>query len=484
MKKYILLFFITPASALLLSSCKKFLDVNPKTELPAEALFNTENGFKDALTGVYIQLHRDGAYGFSLSQGAIEYLTSSWDVTPESAEEKLGLFNYEDEQVRAFTDDIFNTLYKSIANINNILQNIDEKKSVFSSEDMYRIIKGEALGLRAYLHADILRMYGPVPNSAEAEKSRLPYVKEISKKPRLHISYEAYKTLLMKDISDATALLKDIDPILKYSLSQLKRPSAESRFDPKDNYTAYRYLRMNYYAIKALEARINLWYGDNTKAYEAAKEVISAANTSGEKKFRLGTSADLNAGNYVLTIEQIFGLYDFNMVDDYTTRYNEGMLKKGSNSNTISRQLYGNTGTDIRETDLWTLLTSMNKPTAYIIKKYIIPSSQLDLQQIPMLRISELYLIMAETAPLAEAQTLWNEFKASRNISTSTLPNDTKRRQVEIIKEYRKEFYAEGQSFCAYKRTNADKSTFLFLPANATIRYVLPMPMDETANIK
>lgn len=40
---------------LCITSCEKWLDVNPKSEIKADKLFDTEAGFKDALTGLYIQ---------------------------------------------------------------------------------------------------------------------------------------------------------------------------------------------------------------------------------------------------------------------------------------------------------------------------------------------------------------------------------------------------------------------------------------------
>jgi hypothetical protein len=38
---------------------------------------------------------------------------------------------------------------------------------------------------------------------------------------------------------------------------------------------------MNYYAIKALEARAYLWYGNKDSAYTSAKEVIEAKDSNG-----------------------------------------------------------------------------------------------------------------------------------------------------------------------------------------------------------
>ena len=40
--------------ALALTSCEKWLDVAPNTDVPAKELFTTENGFMSSLAGLYI----------------------------------------------------------------------------------------------------------------------------------------------------------------------------------------------------------------------------------------------------------------------------------------------------------------------------------------------------------------------------------------------------------------------------------------------
>ncbi len=54
--------------------------------------------------------------------------------------------------------------YKIVADVNSILQKIDQQKALFTG-DNYRLIKGEALALRAFAHFDVLRMFGPMPDN-------------------------------------------------------------------------------------------------------------------------------------------------------------------------------------------------------------------------------------------------------------------------------------------------------------------------------
>lgn len=480
-------FNLVLAALFVFASCDKFLDITPRTQTPQDVLLNSEAGFKDALTGVYIQLKTSPVYGRELTYGAIESLVSSWDVTANSTSQRIGLFLYEDEGVQNTFENIYRQAYTAVASANALLDKIDDSRAVFKNEELYRVIKGELLAIRAYLHLDVLRLFGPVPTAIDPSV-RLPYVTTLSTTPNVLISPDAYLTALFADLSAAEELLKDIDPILQYSIAELRSPAPQNAFNPSDLFLAYRYIRMNFYAVKGLQARAYLWAGDTQAAYAAAKTVIDAKDRNGNATFRLGVSSDFTSGNFVLTPEHVFGLYDFNLFQKYENDFNSGTFRKGTTTNTtIRNQLYGNTGVDIRESNLWEIVTHANQSRSNIIKKYKVAEAPTnlasDFKQIPMIRLSELYLIAAEAAPLGEAQTYWDAFKAARNLPSTPLEADIRVRQLEIVKEYRKEFYAEGQGFFAYKRINAPKSAVLFAPAAAVLNYVVPLPKAEIVNL-
>ena len=52
-------------------------------------------------------------------------------------------------------DQVYTDFYNTIVNINNLLDFVDNG---VLSEDMYNLIKGEALGLRAFCHLELLRI--------------------------------------------------------------------------------------------------------------------------------------------------------------------------------------------------------------------------------------------------------------------------------------------------------------------------------------
>ena len=94
--------------------------------------------------------------------------------------------------------------------------------------------------------------------------------------------------------------------------------------------------------------------------------------------------------------------------------------------------------------------------------------------QIPLLKLSEMYLIAAEASgDIRYLETL----RANRGYATDPLPAGANL-QDEITKEYQKEFIAEGQLFYYYKRRN-----MAILPITSTsmnrATCVLPVPDNE-----
>ena len=61
--KYTILKYGMLAGALLFGGCSNWLDVDPKSQVKQEALFESEAGFQDALTGIYTMMARTGMYG-------------------------------------------------------------------------------------------------------------------------------------------------------------------------------------------------------------------------------------------------------------------------------------------------------------------------------------------------------------------------------------------------------------------------------------
>lgn len=97
---------------------------------------------------------------------------------------------------------------------------------------------------------------------------------------------------------------------------------------------------------------------------------------------------------------------------------------------------------------------------------------------IPLLRLSEMYLIAMECSDLTAASNYYKTLCEARDISPVTFTDDNHRNEV-LIKEYNKEFYGEGQAFYAYKRL-AVKSIYWTSVEGSAETYVVPLSLKES----
>ena len=162
------------------SGCSDWLDVQPKTSVPEEDLFADEFGFQDALTGFYLKMGESSLYGRELTYNYMEMLAGRYEYAPDITN-WTSIYNY-DGTYKSIKDNVFSGAYNIIANINNFLHYLEVNREVITTPGYYEIMKGEALGLRAFLHFDLLRMFGPV-FAMEPQGKAIPYRTVFSNEP-------------------------------------------------------------------------------------------------------------------------------------------------------------------------------------------------------------------------------------------------------------------------------------------------------------
>lgn len=96
---------------------------------------------------------------------------------------------------------------------------------------------------------------------------------------------------------------------------------------------------------------------------------------------------------------------------------------------------------------------------------------------VPLIRLSEMYLILAETLPLDEANVVYKEFCEAKGCSYEVLSEGN--RQNKILMEYYRDFLGEGQIFYANKRM-AVESMLWIKEDVAEGQYMLPLPSRES----
>lgn len=491
MKKITIVLF---SAVLLLSSCSKWLDLVPQGQSTEEMLFSSQKGFKDALTNAYIRLKSDRLYGSNLGWGAVEHMALNWD--PYAADQNalipaLRSGKYTDVNVQNLLDGTYEEAYKVVLDANGILKNIDAKQSVFEPH-YYEVIKGEALALRALAHFEVMRMFGPVPSKAENQKY-LPYVKEINNDIHEGLAFKGFMANVIADLTQAEDLLAGHDPILNFSFAQLRK-----QLEPKhglDMFMAVRDTRLNYFAVLALKARAYQWMAaqDIQYAAEALKyaKMVMDATVNGTKVVRLGTDADRINGDFTMLPEHLFAVDYFKLDEKINGIFGEDGSLMRYDFGTPSSFFYlsnlfpaNERTTDIRFVDMWAY---KSKPGYKDYIKYykFTPRSAEKYNQIPVLRLSEMYLIATEFATDKQsAEQYYKTYCNAKGIPFSTFnaSNWETDRRNKMIREYVREFYAEGKSFFNYKRMNV-----VNLPSPWTYtgfvgsesKYVVPKPLRE-----
>lgn len=465
--KWIFLFYLFSLS-FLTTSCNDWLDVSPAEDRKKTEMFSKADGFRNVLVGAYIRMKSTDLYGKEMMCETVENLAQHWNVrTSSSVETYLNKYDYRAKEVENVMSKIYNNLFKVVIDVNGLLGSVDN--GVLGETD-YNLIKGEALALRAFCHFDVLRLFGPMPTETNSDKI-LPYVKEVLNRPNAFLTYEQFTRELLNDIDEAAACLKKgADPILTNSIDDLNRASKLS-----DSFWGYRQMRMNYYAVCALKARVLLWMGDKAKALECARIVIDAKTPAGTAMFRLGTLNDCASGDKILSSEHIFNL----KVNDITVSLGSGKTYQKTQSQ-LRSQLYESGTTDIRFVNMWNYVydSSLWTYNNYFVK-YVQSTTMPDIAKnvIPLIRLYEMYLIVMECATLDEAKASYREMCTARNTSFVDF-TDINLKEL-LIKEYNREFYGEGQAFYAYKRLAADKIYFTN-EVGSKDTYVVPLPIQES----
>lgn len=466
MKKplYILLFCLFASGV---TSCKKWLDVKPGTQVLQDEMFSTEAGFNQALLGSYLQMGT-GLYADNLTMTTISAMGQNYQTT--STGHPLlehAKYNYTAPGVKSTILTIWSNMYKAIGGVNNILDHIDQAKGVFL-KNHYNLVKGEALGLRAYMHFDLLRMFGPVPVNGGSVKA-IPYVKTFGKQVTSLSTTAETIELCLKDLDEAEQLLSVYQEIIY---------NTEASADEFSNYTRNHF---NYWAVKALKARIYLYAGNKVKAAQYAKEVIASGKFPfvNRSTFNLTANQDRTFSTehlFALNLPLMKTLVDLRFrLDGNTAFMTSTFYQSTAIMNTLFETAQGGS-TDFRY--LYHIKTSSGY--AYTSKFWQDGLTNLQLSnQMPLIRLSEMYYIAAEaTSDLTEARNLINEVRIKRGLEALTSTLDENTRMQEIAKEYTKEFYAEGQLFFYYKRLGTIPVPRAAVTMTAQT-YVFPLPDTE-----
>ncbi|MDP3451514.1 MAG: RagB/SusD family nutrient uptake outer membrane protein [Bacteroidales bacterium] len=473
MKKIQLL--ITLLGIALLSSCEGFLDVMPSNSAAAETSITNANDAKVVMNGLMRRLASSSYYGrdfilYGDAKGgdfAIYSQGRGYD----------GLYTFNHSVSVGNMGSYWSQMYDCILQANNLLLNINKIEAAGAGTTALSQIKGQALTTRALVYFDLVRLYGK-PFNMDKASFGVPIVLEpldASAQPT-RSSVEAVYTQVLKDLTDGAPLL------------------------PKTKVNGF----LNYYANKAIQARVYLHMDRYADALAASEEIITSnvyvpyTNTnwatswatpfSSESIFELGIyagEANLGTGSlgyYLLRRLRVTGALGWFMASDYFLN----TLKQDPADIRYSMMERDESST----TRLGSCLKYVGGPALTGDK------GTASATNIKVIRLSEVYLMAAEAAlnlpspDKTKAATYLNMIrKRAPNLAPATSTNIT---MAMIEDERSKELFAEGHRYFDMLRWNKTiefNDDFIFPAVLITTREktinrtffkaILPIPESE-----
>ena len=320
------------------------------------------------------------------------------------------------------------------------------------------MIRGEALALRAFLHFDLLRGWGPVNyagNPDAREMKCMPYrtVADHSKQPLLPA-----KDVVANIIKD----LKAAKECLGY----------EKELDLGSDLTK-RNLRFNYHAINAMLARVYSYVGEKDSAAMHALMVIDECGL---------TLQSGNDNDPILSKEVILGLNMYELEDNMSEYFavGEKMNTKYYLNIPTLNQIFESVGSESEDMRAkGSAFYRNNEQQCAISLKYV----ENDNGIIPLIRLPEMYYIACEASEYAEEAAMYvNNVRNKRGISKAKdVSCETEELCIAALnKEYRKEFYGEGQYFW-FLKAHGVVGTLAHCPevTLAQENFIFPLPDAE-----
>lgn len=463
------------AIILLLSACGKgFLDVKPTNSVPAGTAIKTVADARVAVNGIMRNMTNSNYYGRNfILYGDVR----GGDMTLYSQGRGLdALYTFNHTVSANNFSGFWSTIYNNILQVNNLIFNINKLKAEGSTENFDSFL-GQALTARALMYFDLVRIYG---KSYTYDKSAwgVPQPLEplaASAQP-LRSTVDDNYTQILKDLTDAAPLLA------------------------KAKSNGY----INYYANRAIQARVYLTMGNYAAALSAAEDIITNGG------YTLYTPANWVASwRSQFGTESVFELGVFPNESDLVTGSPGFYLRRRSHGNSNALGFFGASDyflnrlkqdpNDVR----WGVMladeisTSAN-PRLGSCYKYSGSTtlqgdgkSSITAVNIKVIRLSEVYLIAAEAAFPTDKNKAAGYLNSIRNRAAGLAAATAGTVTLDMILDERsKELFAEGHRYFDMLRLNKpitfnDEILGLTVPTRPkTIdrsfdKAILPIPIGE-----
>lgn len=460
------------------TSCKKFLQVQPRDYIFEEEAFSSVKGTESALNGIYQLLADSLLYGNMLTLNATEQMAQYY-APAKSSLNSFAYYTYIDASVKTTLNAIWSQVYYQILGVNNFCTKLEDPSFNVITGEQRNIMLGEAYAIRAFLHFDLLRLFGPV-YVKNPQNPSIPYYRKVAREAAPILPASTVISELVHDLDSALLLLKN-DPIRTKGPDWSNVPEVGQSID----YLSNRQRRMNYFAVKTLLARVLLYAGKKSEAWSTIQPVIAEQ----EPFFPWSSEADY-AKDPLLSKESFFGIENRNLYNNYRQLFSQLLTDDIIFAPTPGRlnALYAPTSSDLRLKYWFNPGVDGNKSYKVFVKfnnATVTDNTRLYYQ--PLIRKSELYLIAAETTPdLAQGYDFLNRLRTNKGLTPLSYQANSSYAELlaRIQDEYQREFIGEGQTFFMFKRLNisvlptfVDGTLTRYMTAGM---YVPPLPENET----
>lgn len=458
------------ATLLLSVSCDDFLDITPDGQVKRDPLLSTPEGIEDAMYGVYSQLRSPSLYGEELYFSALEILSQTMWCYGSTGVTAMSEYKWDHSSVQGVMEAVWTAMYKNISNVNSVL---DAPLVAGATEYPYTIYRGEALGLRAFMHFDLVRLFAE-QYTVNPEADGIPYATEFSlNTPDFEPLAKNYEHIIA-DLTEAESLLAD-----------------EAMYENESNFMLDRQIHFNLYAVQATLARVYLTMGNNDMAAEYALKVIAA----GKQTLKEKTEVVNDLAGVLSVKETIFGLYypgfytnvngklqqvtsyySLDLRSDFMELYEKDAA--GLDFRTMAYFSESGIGDNVKYrlckfTDIYEMNNMVSSRPAHLI------------QGVNLIRLPEMYYIAAEALLASDydkALQLYNDVRVHRGLDPLEVE---KTLTVELLNDERyKEMIGEGQTYFNFKRQNltieSHDGTRIYKPVDGI--YSIPVPDIEIEN--
>ncbi|HEY8387907.1 MAG TPA: RagB/SusD family nutrient uptake outer membrane protein, partial [Parasegetibacter sp.] len=189
-----------------LSGCKKLLDLEPIDQIPEDRAFETVADLQKGTSAVY------GMYGWHTIMFLNAVLSDEIRIGPGNAGFGQVVYRYQyraDETSGEEVSSVFFNMYGLIDQANRVLAAMDRVETNGSGEATKNLLKAQLLAMRGIAHFEVLKLYSKNYDPSDSLGVSYMTKSDLFAKPERKSVAESV-ALIEKDFADADALLPNI----------------------------------------------------------------------------------------------------------------------------------------------------------------------------------------------------------------------------------------------------------------------------------